>query len=339
MLFQKKFLMYCLLAVAALLVSSPVYALNCGDTVSGNVTLTANLNCSGPGLIVGASNTLIDLNGFTMSCTNAGGQYMGSCQNSTLTPAPPPLSVVGIKSLGFNNVSVRGPGTITGFGVGVELAAGTGLHVNGVTITGPKESVDFLPKRMNAVGVVVGQTKCSPPTLAPVWSATVEFNDISNHMMGVQLTNTSCVLVSGNTIHDNAGSYGDSHGIDVIGSSYNTISTNTVTRNGANLGIIGGVDGGIMLLNSATTGNQVVNNNVSGNCGDGITTRNGAQDNNIVLNVAVNNSVSTLGARYAFAPIGTFFDVAERNQGPGNIWNANNTCKSQSAGIPGGVCP
>ena len=94
-----------------------------------------------------------------------------------------------------------------------------------------------------------------------------------------------------------------------------------------------------MLRNAGTSGNQVFSNYVTNNCGDGITLNNGAHHNTVSANVALNNSTSTLGGRCAFAPANTFFDVSDRNEGTGNVWNQNNTCKTQSAGIPAGVCP
>jgi hypothetical protein len=39
----------------------------CGQTVSGVVNLTANLNCSGDGIIVGGPNTVINMNGFSIT--------------------------------------------------------------------------------------------------------------------------------------------------------------------------------------------------------------------------------------------------------------------------------
>jgi hypothetical protein len=341
-MFQNKTLMLLMLAFAAMLLTTPAHAaLSCGQVVTGAVTLTANLVCSGPGLIVGADNTTIDLNGFKLSCSGGGGGYLGSCQNSLLTPQPLPLSIPGITSNGFNNVTVHGPGTIWGFGEGVKMLNGNGLGVIGVTISGPVEpvSVDFISRRLLSVGVVIAQTKCSIGILALGYSATVEYNDVSNVTQGVQVSSASCVLVSANYLHDTSGAYGDTHGIDVIAAGNNTISSNIVMRNGNNQGLTGGVDGGIMLLNSGSNGNLVFQNYVADNCGDGITARNGAQNNNIFLNFSYNNSVSTQGGKCVFAPIGSFFDVSDRAEGPGNTWNKNNSCKSQSAGIPAGVCP
>ena len=39
----------------------------CGQVVSGQVNLTANLNCSGDGIIVGGPNTVINMNGFSIT--------------------------------------------------------------------------------------------------------------------------------------------------------------------------------------------------------------------------------------------------------------------------------
>ena len=57
--------------VLALAVStSPAMAVKCGDTITKNTVLTANLPCKvSPALIVEGPATL-DLNGYTFSCTN-----------------------------------------------------------------------------------------------------------------------------------------------------------------------------------------------------------------------------------------------------------------------------
>ena len=50
----------------------------CGQVVQGNVTLTANLNCSGDGLIVGDDETTINLNGFGIYGPGADSQKLES---------------------------------------------------------------------------------------------------------------------------------------------------------------------------------------------------------------------------------------------------------------------
>ena len=65
----------------------------CGQVVQGNVTLTANLNCSGDGLIVGDDETTINLNGFGIYGPGADSSKVG----------------IGASE---DNVVVNGPGTI-----------------------------------------------------------------------------------------------------------------------------------------------------------------------------------------------------------------------------------
>ena len=76
--------------------------ISCGQTVQGNVTLTANLNCNGDGLIVGDDATTINLNGF--------GIYGPGADNSKVG--------IGITE---DNVVINGPGIIRGFEAGVLL--------------------------------------------------------------------------------------------------------------------------------------------------------------------------------------------------------------------------
>ena len=71
-------------------------ALSCGDTLTSDTTLTANLACSGTALVVGADGITIDLNGYTISGDGTG---------------------LGIDNTGgYDNVTIKN-GTITGFQV------------------------------------------------------------------------------------------------------------------------------------------------------------------------------------------------------------------------------
>ena len=68
----------------------------CGQVVSGVVNLTANLNCSsGDGIIVGGPNTVINMNGFSIT---------GPGQDS---------SKVAIMVPNVDNVVVNGPGSLS----------------------------------------------------------------------------------------------------------------------------------------------------------------------------------------------------------------------------------
>jgi parallel beta-helix repeat protein len=302
-------------------------AVNCGDSVNGNVILTSDLNCSSTGLTVSASFTHINLNGHTISCS--GGGYGGSCQ---MTGGP-----AGIASYHHDFVEITGPGTINGFAVGIVLQSGLGFFVTNVKVTGPPQTdVIVNPRPQETVGMAIGSTSCFFP-FAPIPSVVLWANDVSHHNMGIQLSQVGCAIVRENNVHDNNGP-ADSHGIDVIDATNSLIDRNQVHANGGNSSA-GNPDSGITLLAGGSSGNTIVNNTVTGNCGNGIVAFNGAQNNDIRNNVARFNPTSLLPqCRPASVDLPKFFDLAEFNEGPGNIWNSNNKCRTQSAGIPAGVC-
>ena len=89
--------------------------ISCGQTVQGNVTLTANLNCNGDGLIVGDDATIINLNGF--------GIYGPGADNSK----------VGIGII-EDNVVTNGPGIISGFEAGVLLTGASEFAIHALIL-------------------------------------------------------------------------------------------------------------------------------------------------------------------------------------------------------------
>ena len=103
------------LALAMVPVAKSEAAVACGDFVGGTVVLTANLDCSGAGgytaIGVGADNTVIELNGHALS----GGR-----------------DLIGVDVSSYSNVTIRGPGVIRGFWLGIRAGNGRGLTVEGV---------------------------------------------------------------------------------------------------------------------------------------------------------------------------------------------------------------
>ena len=97
-------------------VAEPISAA-CGQVVSGVVNLTANLNCSGDGIIVGGPNTVINMNGFSIT---------GPGQDS---------SKVGIMVPNVDNVVVNGPGSLSNFQAGVLLTGANGFTINSVILS------------------------------------------------------------------------------------------------------------------------------------------------------------------------------------------------------------
>lgn len=87
----------------------------CGQVVSGLVNLTANLDCSGDGLIIGGDNTVINMNGYTIK---------GPGSDS---------SKVGIM-IPHDNAVVIGPGNIREFQAGVLLTGANGVKISSLII-------------------------------------------------------------------------------------------------------------------------------------------------------------------------------------------------------------
>lgn len=92
--------------------SNPV----CGEVVKGNVKLTANLNCTGDGLIIGSDNTVINLNGYSLR---------GPGQDS---------SKVGLMIPNNDNVAIEGPGSISNFQAGILVTGANHLKVSSLIL-------------------------------------------------------------------------------------------------------------------------------------------------------------------------------------------------------------
>ena len=86
----------------------------CGDRVTGVVTLTSNLVCAGDGIIVGADNTVINMNGYSIKNSAS-----GTSNNK-----------VGIMVPMYDNVVINGPGTISNFQAGILATGASHLSVS-----------------------------------------------------------------------------------------------------------------------------------------------------------------------------------------------------------------
>ena len=92
---------------------------SCGQVITQNVILTSNLNCGdSDGLIVGASDIVVDLNGHTISGPDV--------DSDTKTS-----SKVGVMIPNMNNVVVQ-DGTIQGFQAGILMTGSQNVEVKGV---------------------------------------------------------------------------------------------------------------------------------------------------------------------------------------------------------------
>lgn len=101
----------CLFLTAVLFSAAASAQVSCGSVLSSNAALTADLNCSSgfTALEITADDVTLDLNGFTLS---------GSI-----------LQGISVSS---NRVTIQGPGSISGFDLGIQSLGTTRLQVNDV---------------------------------------------------------------------------------------------------------------------------------------------------------------------------------------------------------------
>jgi hypothetical protein len=215
-------------ATAAAASSNPA----CGQVVSGLVNLTANLNCSGDGLIVGGPNTVINMNGFSIT---------GPGQES---------SKVGVMVPNVDNVVVNGPGSISNFQAGVLLTGANGFKINSVILSNDQigtfmTGAENAEIRQNIIqGNSIGVASHSSS------GAAVDSNLMNGNLLaGVTFVNTRLSAIDMNNI------IGSQNGVFLDGqSSQNTISANNVLENVIDLNNANGLPTNI-------NANQYVDNN------------------------------------------------------------------------------
>jgi hypothetical protein len=214
----------------------------CGQVVSGIVNLTSNLDCSGDGLIVGGPNTVINMNGFSIT---------GPGQES---------SKVGIMVPNVDNVVVNGPGSLSNFQAGVLLTGANGFKIDSVILsnnqigtfmTGAKNAqIQQNIVQDNSIGVASHSSR----------GASIDSNLMSGNVLaGITFVNTQQSSLGMNNIH------GSQNGAFLDGqSSQNTIADNNVLQNVIDLNNANGLPTNINT--NQFTENNCETSNPSGLC-------------------------------------------------------------------------
>ena len=216
---------------------TPITNPACGEVVQGSVNLTANLNCTGDGLIVGADNTVINLNGYTLT---------GPGQQS---------SKVGIVVPNNDNIMISGPGVIKGFQAGILATGSNNVQIKSTILTGNEIAVFTTGStntqvqeniiKNNNLGVASHSSK----------GASLMSNLITgNELAGVTLVNTHKAIIAANNIE------GGQNGLFLDAqSSENTINMNNVLHNVIDLNNANGLAPNIN-VNSFADNNCMVSN-------------------------------------------------------------------------------
>jgi hypothetical protein len=181
----------------------------CGQVVSGVVNLTANLNCSGDGIIVDSPNTVINMNGFSIT---------GPGQDS---------SKVGIMVANVDNVVVNGPGSLSNFQAGVLLTGANGFQINSVILSNNQIGT-FMTGAENAqVQQNIIQGNSIGVASHSSTGSTIDSNLMNGNLLaGITFVNTQQSSVGMNNI------VGSQNGVFLDGQSAgNALSANNVLEN------------------------------------------------------------------------------------------------------------
>jgi len=219
----------------ALVLAAPAAAqpsLHCGDTLTHSVTLTRDLtDCPDQGLVIGADDITVDLNGHTIDGTVT---QISDCE-------APPFGPSGISNSRYDGVTIKN-GTLQQFFQGVNAGSETTGMTNGTLR-------DLTVRDNRFAGVTMGSRS--------------GHNDgnriVHNHLYGngcgdgIGLNTARGNLIADNRAHDNGG------GIGLCCSQDNVVRDNVVTHNSEH-GISICCDGGANLIE----GNEVTDNDAAG---------------------------------------------------------------------------
>ena len=181
----------------------------CGQVASGVVELTSDLNCSGDGIIISGPNTVINMNGFSIT---------GPGKDS---------SKVGIIVSNVDYVVVNGPGTISNFQAAVLLTGSNGFKIDS-TILENNQIAMFMTGADNAE---VQQNMIKNNHLGIASHSNTGSKIISNLMNGNQLAGITFVNTKDSSMNMN-NIHGSQDGVFLDGqSSQNVISANNILEN------------------------------------------------------------------------------------------------------------
>jgi parallel beta-helix repeat protein len=269
-----------LLAASALVVTiSPgaqaLPTVQCGDTITTDTTLTNDLtDCAGIGLVIGADDITLDLNGHTVD-----GNGIADFE--------------GIQAIGHDGVTIKG-GTIRDFVEGVAVISAQDVTLRNLDISRQRH-VGILVA--DATDVLVRDTRSTQIAFSGIFVADshhirIERNSVTGSGAGISARASHHLLISRNRTAHN-----DFEGVAIFdGARRATISRNVAFANG-NLGIL--LDG---------DDNSVTDNRVSGN-GDNIVV---AGNENLVADNLLDHAVGFPGD--PVGGFGIIVDGGDRNR-------------------------
>jgi parallel beta-helix repeat protein len=209
--------------------NNPTAIASCGQLITRDVILSKDIECPGIGMIVGADGITINLNNHKLSLVN-----------NTDTSRIPEVEDIGILVPDQKNITIRGPGIISGFDKAIEFAGSERGYVLDLKLTD------------NNIGL----------SLKASDRITIYRSFIEQNTIGIASQSSKDALVVSNQLSQNT-----NEGIVLMDSNYFTIGANSLIGNG-NIGIFLDVSS----FNNTISSNNVLNHAVDVSNADGIPT-------------------------------------------------------------------
>jgi parallel beta-helix repeat protein len=207
--------------------NNPTAIASCGQVITRDVILLKDIECPGVGMIVGKDGITINLNNHRLSLAN-----------NTDTSRIPKVEEIGILVPGQKNITITGPGVITGFDKAIEFAGSEKGYVLDLKLTG------------NNIGL----------SLKASDEITIYRSFIEGNTIGIASQSSKEALIISNQVSQNT-----NEGIVLMDSNNFIIGTNTLIENG-NIGMFLDVSS----FNNTISANNIFNHAVDVSNADGI---------------------------------------------------------------------
>jgi parallel beta-helix repeat protein len=201
-------------------------AASCGQVVTKDIILSNDLDCNGVGMIVKEDGITIRLNNHRLSFAN------------TSEVKVPELEHVGILIPNQKNITIQGPGVITGFDKAIEFAGSKDSYVRGIALRG------------NKIGILLTASN----------SITIYNNAIYQNTVGIASQSGNDGKIVFNQILQNT-----DQGIVIMASQHFIISANSAIGNGQN-----GVFLDIHSSNNMLLSNNIIDQTIDLNNANGV---------------------------------------------------------------------
>jgi parallel beta-helix repeat protein len=207
--------------------NNPATIASCGQVITKDVMLLKDIECPGVGMIVGADGITINLNNHRLSLAN-----------NTDISSIPKIEEIGILVPGQKNITISGPGVITGFDKAIEFAGSEKGYVLDLKLTD------------NNIGL----------SLKASDKITIYRSFIEGNTIGIASQSSKDALIVSNHVAQNT-----NEGIVLMDSNNFVVGTNNLIGNG-NIGMFLDVSS----FNNTISSNNILNHAVDVSNADGI---------------------------------------------------------------------